>query len=229
MRLTLAAVVVVAIWIAGLVSAILFGVVTQPKAPRTVVERDLVVYRETVQSGTADTKTWAHYIDVLITAGQLSEANTVINSTLSEAKADRSFVLAERARLRLVERDFAQAVVSADEAIAAAEKEHDAEISANESGAAARDVPLPESWGLAILTKASALTEAGDHAAAVKAYDSYLADNPTDSEVLVRRGDQKAAAGDTSGATSDYQNALEYVPDFVPALDGLKKIGAGAR
>jgi hypothetical protein len=35
--------------------------------------------------------------------------------------------------------------------------------------------------------------------------------------------------GDTAGAKADYNAALKYIPGYKPALDGLDKIGAGAK
>ena len=39
------------------------------------------------------------------------------------------------------------------------------------------------------------------------------------------RAQAKAKVGDKQGAANDYRAALKYIPDFQPALDGLKQIG----
>jgi tetratricopeptide (TPR) repeat protein len=227
--LLLAVIGVIVLWVAGMFSAVLFGVLAPPKAPRTAAERDLVLLRQQVQSGTANTRTWAQYIDVLVTAGQLSKARESIGLALPQAKADKSFILAEQARLYLVEKDYPDAVHSADEAVAQAEAEYQAQAKANAARQITAGAQLPSSWDLALLTKARALTSSGDNANAVKAYNSYLEKNKTDADIIVRRGDAKAALGDTAGAGTDYRTALKFIPDFKPALDGLDRIGADTK
>ena len=43
---------------------------------------------------------------------------------------------------------------------------------------------------------------------------------------LVTRASAKVQLGDKKGAAADYRAALKYIPDYQPALDGLKQIGA---
>ena len=40
------------------------------------------------------------------------------------------------------------------------------------------------------------------------------------------RATAKMQVGDKKGAEADYRAALKYIPDYQPALDGLKQIGA---
>jgi tetratricopeptide (TPR) repeat protein len=51
---------------------------------------------------------------------------------------------------------------------------------------------------------------------------------PALEESWVWRGRAKAAMGDSAGAIDDFRNALKWHPDFQPALDGLKALGAGS-
>lgn len=220
---------VVILWLAGVLSALAFGMLTPSKSPRTVTERNIALLQEQVQTGKAETIAWARYIDALTTAGQYSKARDVVNTALAQAKSDRSYILAEQARLEFMTKDYSAAVSSADKAIAAADAEYQAKIASNQAKQIAAGAVMPDSWGLGVLTKSQAQAASGDKAAAIKTLDVYLAENATDSDVLVRRADLKAATGDTAGAQKDYRQALKYIPDYKPALDGLAKIGAGAQ
>ena len=85
---------------------------------------------------------------------------------------------------------------------------------------------MPSSYSTAALAKAEALVASQDYAGGIKAFDAYLEQEPTGSDVLVMRAQAKVKAGDTTGAEADYRAALRFVPDYKPALDGLKQIGA---
>jgi tetratricopeptide (TPR) repeat protein len=85
---------------------------------------------------------------------------------------------------------------------------------------------MPDSYTQAALVKAQALVAIKNYPDAVKAFDAYLKVSPTDSDLLVQRGLLKAQLGDKKGAAADFRAALTYIPDYQPALDGLKQIGA---
>jgi tetratricopeptide (TPR) repeat protein len=220
---------VVILWLAGIFSALVFGMLTPSKSPRTATERNIALLSEQVQSGQADTIAWARYIDALVTAGQYSKARDVASTALTQAKSDKSYILAEQARLEFVTKDYSGAVGTADKAIAAADAEYQAKQTANTARHIAQGATRPDSWGLAVLTKAQSQSASGDKAGAIKTLDVYLAQTPTDSDILTQRGDLKAATGDVAGATKDYRQALKFIPDYKPALAGLSKIGAGAK
>ena len=77
-KLTVAFFAVVALFLLAIVSALAFGFLSPPRAPRTLAERDLNVHAAAVESGEADTETWATYIGTLIDAGQLSKAQSLL-------------------------------------------------------------------------------------------------------------------------------------------------------
>ena len=226
--LTVAIVAIVVLWLAGVVSAIVFGMFNQTGAPRTQVERDLNYYTDIVGSGQANTRAYAQYVDALVRAGQYAKAQDALSTALPKAKSDTSFLLAEQAQLDLINKDYEATVKSADKAMADAQKELKAFMAANvkanrKPGAGAK---MPDSFETAALAKATALVELKKDAKAIEAYDVYLKYSPTDSDILVLRGQAKARSKDTSGAAADYRAALRFIPDYQPAIDGLKKIGA---
>lgn len=85
---------------------------------------------------------------------------------------------------------------------------------------------LHENYYLSTLARGAILQEQGDQAGAIEMYDIYLEGNPPEANILVKRGDAKAATGDTAGAAEDYREALRFLPDMQVAIDGLEKIGA---
>lgn len=226
--LTLAILGVIILWLAGVVSALFFGQIDPAGQPRTAVERDLNYFSNLVQSGKASSTTYAQYIDTLIRAGQLARAQSLLDQLLQGARTDKSYLLAEQAELALANKDYDGVLTSADIAMAEAEKElkafKDANVVADRSpNAGAR---MPDSYSTAALAKATALVQMKNHAEAVKAFGVYLKVNPTDSDILVMRALSKVQLGDKKGAGTDYRAALKYIPDYQPALDGLKQIGA---
>lgn len=52
----------------------------------------------------------------------------------------------------------------------------------------------------------------GDNAAAMKALDTYIDNNPGDDEAYFLRGKLRWRTGDRSGATSDYAHAAAINP-----------------
>lgn len=220
---------VVIFWLVAALSAVMFGLLTPAKAPRTLAERDLAVLGVQVQGGQADSKTYAQYIETLIQAGQLSKAQEAIDQGLKTAKNDRSWIYAEQAQLQYAAKDYPGTVAAADKAIAEAKKELAKYVAANVAAnrRSLAGATLPDSYLTAALAKAEALAASKDYAGAVKAFDVYLKEQPIDADILVQRGDVKILIGDKMGAAADFRAALKYIPDFQPALDGLKQIGAG--
>jgi tetratricopeptide (TPR) repeat protein len=219
---------IVILWLLAIVSAIFIGLVGPPKAPRTAVERDLDIQSAQVQSGKADAKTWAQYIQTLIQANQLGKASTTINAALASVKTDKSYILAEQARYYYWSKNYPTAVKAADAAEAEALKEFNAHIAALKAQKItnANSVEEPLSWSTASLIKAQSLAAQKDYKGAIKEYDLYLSVNPTVADVFAARAAMKALAGDKSGAAQDYRTALKFIPDYQPAIAGLKQIGA---
>ena len=226
--LTLAIFAVIIIFLAGIVSALMFGVINPGGPPRTASERDIDYFGSMVQSGQANSQAYAQYVDTLIRAGQLSRAQQALDTALQTAKKDKSYLYAEQAQLGLAQKDYQGTTTAADKAMAEALKElkafMDANVAANRKASAG--AKLPDSYSTAALAKANAFMQSKDFPNAIKAYDAYIKVQPIDSDVLVQRAYAKVQVGDKTGAAADYRAALKYIPDYQPALDGLKQIGA---
>lgn len=219
---------VVVIWMVSMLSAMIFGLLTPPAAPRTAAERDLMALTSTVKSGKANTQTYSQYVAVLISAGQLSKAQQSLDQALKNAKTDKSYLYARQADLALARKDYQAATKAADKAMAEAEKELKAFMAENVKNNRNKyaGAKIPTSYTDAALAKAEALAASEKNKDAIKAFDLYLKQSPTDSDILVQRAQVKIKVGDTKGATADFRTALKYIPDYQAALDGLKQIGA---
>ncbi len=219
---------VVVLWLVFMLSAMIFGLLSTPVSPRTSAERDLMVLTGTVQSGKATTQTYSQYVATLISAGQLAKAEQALDQALSIVKKDKSYLYAQQAQLALAQKDYEATVQAADKAMAEAKKELQAFMDENVKNNRKRTAgaQMPASFTTAALAKAQALVISKDWPGAVKAFDVYLKESPTDADVMVQRALAKIETGDEAGAEKDFKAALKYIPDYEPALDGLKQIGA---
>lgn len=227
--LTAAIVGIIIVWLIGVVSALLFGPLAPAQAPRTAAERDLGVLAAQVQSGKANTQTYARYVATLIGAGQLSRAQSALDQAVKTVKKDKSYLLAQQAQLDLATKNYQAAVSDADKTMAEAQKELAAYQQANIAANRYKDAGafLPTSYTDAAMTKANAYMASNDYKSEIKALDVYLQKQPIDAGALVQRAQAKLKVGDKKGAEEDFRAALKYVPDLQPALDGLKQMGAG--
>lgn len=222
---------VIAFFLVAGISALAFGLFGPPRAPRTLLERDLGTYGALVKEGKADARTTASYAGALIDSGQLSEARNVLAEALATAGSDTSYLLLQQARLEFAAKDYAKSAETAGTARETA----DAELKARLAELAGKGIKpkieteRPRSWLLAAHLEGDAFAEAGDDAEAIAAYDRYLTVSPVDSDILVARGLLKASSGDKAGAESDFRQALKFIPDYEPALEALEGIGVSAR
>ena len=218
---------VIIIALASVASGLVFGMFNISGAPRTQTERDLAYYGERAGSDRTNAKVVAQLVDTLLRAGQLNKAQETLDQAMKTAKADRSYLYAEQAQVYLTKKRYDQAAKEADKAMKEAEKELEAYMDNNEKNNRRRTAGarMPESYGSAALVKAGALVATKDWKGAVTTFDAYLVQSPTDSDVLCARAQAKVELGDKAGAAADFREALKFVPDYEPALQGLKQIG----
>lgn len=215
------------LWLAGILSALVFGLLTPSDVPRTAAERSLMVYESALEETTSvDPLVWADYAKALTAAKQYSRSQSVINNAMKAVKSKKSAVMLEQARLYVDRGDWSKALEWVKKTEAEIEKEIEKERKAQEAQGILTDPAKPRASKELYLVKADALVGKGDEKAAIAAYDEHLELYPTSADVYVLRGDLKAEAGDKAGAEEDYRECLKYIPDFQPAIDGLEKIGA---
>lgn len=221
---------ILALWLSGIASALIFGLLSPtPQAPRTAVERALRVYEQQIRDGATDPELWANYIGTLTSVGQYNQAQRAIDRALESAQGKRSPILLRQALLHFERGRFEEAIEVADETMAEAEREQDAENQALQARNIQPVAELPVAYSRAMLLKADSYTATGDRDSAIAIYDEYLEDNPTAANIFVLRGDLRAQKGDTAGAEEDYRAALQFIPDYEDALAGLERIGVDGR
>jgi len=215
------------LWLAGILSALVFGLLTPSDVPRTSAERSLMVYEQALEETTSvDPLLWADYAKALTEAKQYSRAQSVINNAMKAVKTKKSAVMLEQTRLYVARGDWSKALEWAKKTETEIQKEIDKDQKALDAQGIVTSPETPRAKKEVYLIKADALIGQKDDKAAIAAYDEHLEFSPTSADVYVMRGDLKADAGDKSGAEADYRECLKYIPDFQPAIDGLEKIGA---
>ncbi len=219
----------VILFLATVVGVMATGI-TAPTGPRSVAEREVMIAaaRTAGATGTATTP----YINALIAAGNPQAARIVLNQARASVGATEPVSDLDLAEARLFSMDgkYDKALTFADKAMMGYEDERDALIAARaktETATATANEPviLRPNYYNAVLVKARALVELGRFSDAVAAYDIYIANDPAAADILVDRGNAKAAMKDNAGAEKDFRKALKFVPYDEGAKAGLQKMG----
>lgn len=225
-RMTFIALGLVALYMAGILGAIVFRLVGS-SAPRTAVERQLLELEASTKGGDKSPETWARYIDTLVVAGRFSEAKrTIENGKKVVDQSEGAEVTLAEARMYLQQKDYKKAIAAADAAAAIIDKKYQVESKSTKRPNKAMAFGINANFWEARLVRAQAYEQLGDHASALKDYDEFLKNNETASDVLVMRANVKLKLNDPKGAEADFKTALSYEPANQEALDGIKKIGA---
>lgn len=204
---------------------VVYAGLLKPHTPRTVAEREVAVYARLVQEEPGNADYHARYVHALVKTGELDRARDV----LAEAKklfgdSPPAALMVEEARLLDTQGDSKAALRLAEEALEVARSEREQrEKELAESGTVIR----VESQALldAALLAADILEREGDLQDAIGYYDIVLEEDPTAADILVARGKAYERLGQLEEARTDYRTALEYIPDYPPALEALRALG----
>lgn len=224
--MTYIAVGLVILFLATAVGAILTGVLSQ-NGPRTAAERQLLIAAAAANAPGARGEVWAPYVDALVATGDLREARVALDrgraSVVSTWAPDLDL---SEARLLRAQKRYAQAAEVADKAMKGYVAEQAARVAASgETTTGAERTGLGENYYNAALVKAYAYVELRRWKDAVGVFDIYISRNPTAADILVDRGNAKAAMKDNTGAEKDFREALRFVPYDKEAKAGLTRIG----
>ena len=169
------------------------------------------------------------YALALLDAGDVSGARDQMRNIESREDFDPERgqnVLFLSAEILRAEGDLTAAATTFTQAMEFMDEAYQAKLAEGGESNWAVAFGLHENYFLSALARGAIYQEQGDYAAAVEMYDLFLENRPPDTSVLVARGEAKAALGDTAGAEADFRDALRFIPDHAPALQGLEKIGA---
>jgi tetratricopeptide (TPR) repeat protein len=222
--------VAVALVITVVLYALIAGVINPP-APRTAVEFALQRSEAAVKARPGSGKDWADYVTLLMQTGDMGEAKKQLKKARRLVK-DKTLVYLNNVDMAILvsESKFKEAYAASDGYLKFDEKVRGDAI--KEYGARGI-VVTPEVVAGQNQVTAELLTYRARAAAGLKKYDKALEaldfalqSSPGASDILVLRAAVHIQAGDKKAAIADFREALTYIPDYQPALDGLKALGA---
>ena len=227
--MTYVAIGLVILFLMTVVGALVTGVLTpsDERGPRTASERELMLATAKLKAAGSKGEAWAPYITALVANGDFGKARVALGRARASADltATPQLDLAE-ARLLRAQKRYPQTIAAADKSMKGFLAQQAARKKASsETSAADEPVLLPENYYNAALVKAYACVALDRWKDAVAMFDLYLLRNPTASDILIDRGNAKAAMKDNSGAEKDFREALRFGPNNTEALTGLKRIG----
>jgi tetratricopeptide (TPR) repeat protein len=226
-NMTYVAMGLVVLFLATVAGALITGVMA-PAGPRTVAERELTLAAEIVRTQGAVGESWTRYINALVVTGDLPAARAALAQARASVPATAALpdIDLSEARLFTAEKNFADAVKSADTAMKGYKGEYDARIAQGGAAAkAATEAGIASNYYDAALVKAYAYSDLRKWSEAIAMFDVFIKRNPTASDVLIDRGNAKVETGDKAGAEKDFREALRFVPYDKEAKAGLKRIG----
>lgn len=217
-------VVVVAILV--VMGVIVANVLSPPKTPRTVQERDVMLAEQNVRVARSDAQAWFALASAYIAADKFSDAEKAIRSVESLTKRAMGPIL--RGDLAVAKGDDKAAKAYYKKALSQSIADHESDIQeAGKRGQPAQSVGASRVSIECYIALGKIDARGEDHKSAVANFSSALRLNPTLADVQAMLGDSLAAMGRKQDAEAAYNKALSYIPNYQPALDGLKRVQEG--
>ena len=232
-RIVVAAILAVVVLILTVVLyGLLAGVINAP-APRTAQEFVLMRAKASVETSPTSGENWADYIDVLVAQKNYSGAAEVV-SRARKAVGDRTSILAvnnAEINLLIAQEQYKKALDAADRSLeqdaAATEK---LITSYAEKGITIRP-GTPTPWASVTVDtlsyKAVAAVALKKYDVALDALTTALGVDPLAADVAAFRGRVYLMKADTESlesARKDFEYALQFIPDYPAAIEGLAEV-----
>lgn len=224
--LTFGIVFLIVVALVGVLYAILGGYLT-PKTPRTLVESQLVLLRNTAKTYPTQGNARQAYILALEQSGQRSAATSEFKTALKQVKGlEQTPVYVAGLTLLFDAKDYKGTLQLAKEALAADDAARKAIItSAAQNDAVVTNAQFNNSARIAVLlTSARASGALGDWQTAVNTLSDALKLDPEGADLLTYRGSAYQHLGEKDKAIADYKAALAFMPDDAAAQQGLKAL-----
>jgi len=221
----IALLVLVVLFLATAIGVLVTGI-TVPTGPRTAGERQLMIAAKSAQGASGEAL--APYVNALIAAGNLPAARISLGQARASVSATAPAAALDLAEARLLSADaqYEEAAAMADQAMKNFVKEYEIRVAnAGDKKDTVKGAGYAPDYYNAALVRGRALAKIGRSKEAVGMFDLYIVKVPTASDILIDRGNAKAALNDKAGAEKDFREALKYVPYDEEAKAGLKKIG----
>jgi tetratricopeptide (TPR) repeat protein len=224
-RLVIASAVVVAAVVA-MTAAIVYFASVGSKVPRTSVERDAMVALQKVRQSPKDTQAWMDLAAADIAAGKYDDAYSAIRGLSQLTK--RAIVPLLKGDLANAKGDISGAREFYAQAVVQAKQDHEADVkSAVQGGVTPGSVAPSQPEAEAYIALGRLDLQVKDYDASIMHLQAALKIEPNAADTRTLLGDAQAAAGQKEAALASYKQALKFVPDYQPALDGVKQLNGG--
>lgn len=217
-------------YLALIASALMMGVIGT-ETPQTLSEKNLLIARTKVEQGSRLEKDWADYAAALLSTGQASRAQSVMDQARKAKILDPSkrWLDIVQSRLYLSQEKYSQAIKAAQvglDGIVDQTKKDLATYKKTGKPTTLTAGGVGENFFVMVLLKAEAQEKSKKPKDAIVALTQYLAENPTASDILEWRGDLYRQTGDDKKALKDYKDAVKYLEDKSGLNKKIKEIGA---
>lgn len=233
MLVVTAAILVVVVLILIVVFYGLVAGVINPPAPRTAQEFALVRAQAMVKSTPQNGQYWSDYIDVLVAQEEFAEAAKIVSSARKAVGENDSIFIVDNAELRLLiaQEQHKKALDSADKYLEQEAKSLEKMM----SDYRARGITVPDTidqqrTAVTVDTlgyKAIAAIGLKKYDVALDALTTALEASPLAADVAAFRGQVYIMKGDKESlekARTDFTYALQFIPDYPVALEGLAEV-----
>lgn len=215
----------VALIVVLLVTAIsmVFFLLSLRHAPRTSAERSVTEAESQANFEPGRSDNWVRLAYAYAGAGRYRDALTAIERGRPVAKGSLDVVQADVLRMS---GQYREAIPFYDKALAFVDLEEQKAFRAQEKKGIFTRQPN-QARAVAMYGKGLCQLELGDAKKAVVSIKAASDIMPTDSVMLVSLGDAYVLAKQPKLAEKAYKQALKMVPDYQPALEGLKNVKGG--
>jgi len=195
------------------------------QAPRTSIERNVLNYRAAVEANSSELSNHLLLADAYVAAGREDDAL----ATVQRARALSEAAIVDLTEAEVLRRTgkTSQSLPLYDRAVENARLEYEQAL-ADLRGRTVAFEPPNTLLARALQGRAAALIELGEVERSIDDLEGASELLPTDATILATLGDHRMRAKDTSGAAHAYRMALQFVPDYTPALEGLRELEEAA-
>lgn len=219
---------VVVFLVAG-VSVALY-VLSMRGAPRTAAEREITLAEAATQEkeGKDDYHTFVRLAYSYAQAGRYSDAVGAIDHARKLGKKEKRQALIDLAEADILatQKRYEQAL----EIYNRAEKESEAEFKAELEQMVEQGIVMPVTNSVLIevlVGRARVYQSLNKPDEALKDLEKAIELDPMSADVLVMIGDLRLAKGEEQKAEEAYSRALDFIPDYPPAVSGMQKVKEG--
>ncbi|MDO8949171.1 MAG: hypothetical protein Q8S43_04675 [Actinomycetota bacterium] len=224
MKFAIALLVVVAL--VGIIYLLSVGILN-PTTPRTAIEARLVVLESTVRTNPGSGRAQREYIDTLVASGQVGAAKKQLKLAKESLKGiELSEVLAAEVSMAFSDGDYAGAAKLADAAYKSDLGAREAWVKEMTGKGIKSSVVDMDSQAVVDILVFGARSRGAlkDWDKAIEGLSTALTFSPQGADLFVLRAQAYAEHGEKDKARADFEAALKFIPDFQPALDGLKQL-----